>query len=196
MQFSGTTVLGDVSRVSVGMTPPRGEPGRGAVEVPWITIRDVTDGKLPALPALGRIRLPDTPAIDKGTTKYGDVLIAARGSAPRIAWVDDDAEGAVASANLLIIRPTADLLGPALFAMLSSRPYQSLILGLSRGTTGQTSITAADLRRLPIDVPPMRAQKRAAKLIENSDAAFRHAIEAAQERKRIGLAAAATLLLG
>jgi len=196
MQFGGTTVLGNVATVSVGMTPPRGEPGRGAVEVPWITIRDVNDGKLPGLPALGRLRVPDTPAIEKGTIRDGDVLIAARGSAPKIAWVDDDGEGAVASANLLIIRPSPDLLGPALFAMLSSRPYRSLIHGLSRGTTGQTSITAADLRRLPIDVPPMRTQKRAAKLIESSDAAFRNAIEAAWERKRIGLDAAATLLLG
>lgn len=188
--------LGEIAEaVFAGMAPPRGDPPAKGTDIPFITVRDIGEGQVGAAEPIGLLRVSDKTSVERYVVRPNDVLVAAKGSAPKVGWVGVGAAGAVASANLLVIRPGPLLLGPVLYAILKSGSFARLVAGISRGVTNQISITARDLADLPIPVPPLDVQHRAAALVAESEAACRHAVEAAALRRDLGLNIAVRYLL-
>ena len=181
--------------IFAGMAPPRGDPPEHGTDIPFITVRDIGEGQVGATVPVGLLRIANTASIDRYAVRPNDILVAAKGSTPKIGWVGDCAAGAVASANVLVVRPGPLLLGPALYAILKSETYSRLVAGISRGVTNQISITARDLADLPVPVQPMDVQRRVASLIAESEEAYRHAAEAARLRRDLGVSLAARYLL-
>jgi restriction endonuclease S subunit len=111
-------------------------------------------------------------------------VLSCRGTILRIARVGGDAAGALASANVIVIRPEKDLSPAVPFAWLRTRRVQDELLRRARSSTGQISLTVAEIAALEVPVPPMAEQERLAALIEGSEAYYAAALRAAALRRR------------
>jgi hypothetical protein len=105
--------------------------------------------------------------------RAGDVLVAARGTQFRASLVPDETSGAVASANLLVVRLGPELLPEVLVAFLRSSQGERQLRATSTGTTaGAFLVTARSLGALEVDVPPMHVQRTLAAFTRASTVAL------------------------
>lgn len=126
--------------------------------------------------------------------RQGDVLVAARGSQPKVALVTADVLPAVASANLLVVRPQRRQMAGVVFAYLRSPGGLALVAGLSRSTAGQLSISARDIASLEVPVPPIHVQAQVTDLVEAGEVGYAAALAAAAERRAAVHAVALNLI--
>ncbi|WP_426410389.1 restriction endonuclease subunit S [Bradyrhizobium ganzhouense] len=178
--------LGDVAEVFAGIGVSREETkGRSGETSPVIGVRDLLDGDVTSLDRLDRVTFADLRRVDTYAVRIDDVLVTGRGTALKFGLVGEATAGAIASGNVIVVRPGPDATGGALFAILSSEVFRPKIEMLRRGATTLLSLSPKDFAKLEIDLPPLDEQRRIAALVSDAQTAYRSAIEAAEIRRTL-----------
>jgi Type I restriction modification DNA specificity domain len=176
--------LGDISEVFAGIGVSREEtlerPGKKS---PVIGVRDLQDGAVTAREALDTVGFPDPARAETYAVRADDVLVTGRGTLLKFGLVGNETAGAIASGNVIVVRPGPTATGGALFAILSSEVFRPKIEVLRRGATTLLSLSPKDLAKLEIDLPPLEEQRRIGTLVRDAQTAYRTAIEAAEIRR-------------
>lgn len=165
------------------------EEGGGGQPIPLASVGDLIDGRVAAVGTMRTALLADDRDLGARRMAEGDVAVAARGAGYKAALVRADAAGAVASANLIVLRPTGRLLPAVLLAALTSAPCEAQIAKLARGTGRMVSLSAKALRSVAVPVPPMPVQEALTALTEARWAEAEAAALVARERDSLYRAA-------
>ena len=141
-----TARLLDVAEVFAGVGVSREEvvvrPGE---RLPVIGVRDLQDGAVAAREALDTVGFSSPSKAATYAVQVDDVLVTGRGTLLKFGLVGDETVGAIASANIIVVRPGPDVAGGALFAILSSDVFRPKIEVLRRGATTLLSLSPIDL---------------------------------------------------
>jgi hypothetical protein len=189
-----TKPLGAVANVSAGWMLSKGR-GAGGTDYPVIQVKDLsTTGDVAPLDELDAVQLP--PTAQRSMVKEGDVLLAARGTQMKAALVPEALNGAVATSNLLHIRPEPQLILPeVLVAFLLGRDGQEMLAARSQGTAIR-SLTVSAIAEMPVPVLDMATQ-RMISAMWRAASTYRHdAALAADARWRLGVRVVEELLAG
>ena len=178
--------LGDVSEVFAGIGVSREDSlQRPGEKLPVIGVRDLQDGAVTPREGLDTVGFPDPKRAETYAVRSDDVLVTGRGTLLKFGLVGNETAGAIASGNVIVVRPGAAATGGALFAILSSGVFRPKIEVLRRGATTLLSLSQKDLAKLEIDLPPLDEQQRIAAFVSNAQGAYRTAIEAAEIRRAL-----------
>jgi restriction endonuclease S subunit len=181
--------LGAVASVSAGLGVSRhDDDARLGVLLPVIGVRDLDSGVVAPAAELDAVSFPDLERAQNHAVRCNDVLLTGRGTVLKFALVGPETAGAVASANIIIVRPNNGVEGGTLFAILSSEVYRPQIELLRRGATTLLSLSPKDLAKLELNLPPLEEQQRISEFIRESQRAYRAAIEAADLRQALARA--------
>lgn len=149
-----------------------------------INIRDIQGDELPEDPReLSTIAVPRGTDWEKFRVQAGDVLITARSSV-KVAPVREDYSGALAAANLIVVRPGETVAAPLVLAFLRHPETKQQLERLSTGTT-VTSINVKAVSSLRIKIPTPEQQMKLASLSEASERSLRATMRAAEIRRRL-----------
>jgi len=127
----------------------------------------------------------------------GDVVIMARGSAIRAAFVTLELahKRILASANFVIIRPNAEQVqGEVIVAYLNSVVGNQKLQGLSKGATIKL-VATSDLRDFEIPVPAKSIQKKIADLFYANRESYQATLALAEQQRRTANAAILNMML-
>jgi type I restriction enzyme S subunit len=117
--------------------------------------------------------------LSNGKVNHGDILFCLRGSLGKFAIVGKDiSQGAIAS-SLVIIRPKAQLHSSFLKNYLRSTLCRDEIAKFENGAA-QPNLSAKDLKKFEIPLPPLTEQKRIAAILDKADAIRRKRQQAIQ----------------
>jgi restriction endonuclease S subunit len=178
--------LGDISEVFAGIGVSREETvERPGEKLPVIGVRDLQDGSVTPRAGLDAVGFPDRKRAETYAVRTDDVLVTGRGTLLKFGVVGGETAGAIASGNLIVIRPGPAATGGALFAILSSEVFRPKIEVLRRGATTLLSLSPKDLAKLEIDLPALDEQRRIAALVSGAQTTYRTAIEAAEIRRAL-----------
>jgi restriction endonuclease S subunit len=178
--------LGDVAQVFAGIGVSREDsvehPGD---KLPVIGVRNLLDGTVSARSELDTVAFADPDRAKTYAVREDDVLLTGRGTLLKFGIVGDETAGAIASGNIIVVRPGAGAVGGALYAILSSDVFRPRIELLRRGATTLLSLSPKDLPRLEIALPTLDEQRRIAAVVHGTHSAYRTAIEAANIRRAL-----------
>lgn len=178
--------LGGVADVFAGIGVSReASVERPGDKLPVIGVRDLLEGIVSARTYLDPIGFADLERAKTYAVREDDVLLTGRGTLLKFGIVGPETAGAIASGNIIVVRPGAGTIGGALYAVLSSDIFRPRIELLRRGATTLLSLSPKDLAQLEIDLPPLDEQRRIAALVQDSHTAYRTAIEAANIRRAL-----------
>ncbi|MBX4928704.1 restriction endonuclease subunit S [Rhizobium binae] len=178
--------LAEVAEVFAGVGVSREETiERPGDKLPVIGVRDLQDGAVSPIGRLDTVGFHDRNRAISYAVRENDVLVTGRGTQLKFGLVGSETAGAVASGNVIVIRPKAPTIGGALFAILSSDVFRPKIEVLRRGATTLLSLSPKDLAKIEIDLPPVDEQQRIAALVTDTQTAYRTAIEAAEIRRAL-----------
>lgn len=181
-----TARLLDVAEVFAGVGVSREEAVvRPGERLPVIGVRDLQDGAVAAREALDTVGFSSPSKAMTYAVEADDVLVTGRGTLLKFGLVGDETVGAIASANIIVVRPGPDVAGGALFAILSSDVFRPKIEVLRRGATTLLSLSPKDLAKLEINLPSLNEQGRIAALVKDAQIAYRTALEAAEIRRSL-----------
>jgi hypothetical protein len=174
-------------------TSRRASEGESAPDVRVIGVADITpDG------SVGVRGLSTLPLILHGRrhdVQLGDLLLTCRGTTLKVGMVGQEAVGATATSNVLVVRCHPDRLLPeVLFAWWRSRVGTARLLDRTRSSTTLISLTAEEVRTIGVPTPPMFTQHQIADLVRASRSAHQLAVQAAEERLRLAEHAILSLL--
>lgn len=164
-----TGTLADVCNFENG---DRGKnyPGKSAIRdegVPFVNAGDLIDGALRRGP-LSCISEEHFRKLSNGKFKKGDILFCLRGSLGKLALIEEDVSGAIAS-SLIIIRPKDSISPSYLKSYLGSKICEEQI-ELYRNGAAQPNLAASSLRKFVIPLPPIEEQLRIAEILNSADA--------------------------
>lgn len=178
----------------VGAAGPAPRPGIAAAPERLLTLAALGGGDLPPREALEEAPPLAPERLDRYRVEAGDLVLPCRGTRLSVALVGAATAGAVACANLLVVRP-GPALHPRLLLLLLRCPTRlSALRQRSRAAPPRLSLRAVDLMSLALPVPPPAVQ---AQLIEVLLLAERHhdlALRAAQLRLQAAESLAALAL--
>lgn len=178
--------LSDVAEVFAGVGVSREETiERPGDKLPVIGVRDLQDGAVSPVKRLDTVGFHDHNRAVSYAVRENDVLLTGRGTLLKFGLVGSETAGAVASGNVIVIRPKPPTVGGALFAILSSDVFRPKIEVLRRGATTLLSLSPKDLAKIEIDLPPVDEQQRIAALVTDTQTAYRTAIDAAEIRRAL-----------
>jgi len=178
--------LSDVAEVFAGVGVSREETiERPGDKLPVIGVRDLQDGAVSPIDRLDAVGFHDRNRAVSYAVRENDVLVTGRGTLLKFGLVGSETAGAVASGNVIVIRPKPPTVGGALFAILSSDVFRPKIEVLRRGATTLLSLSPKDLAKIEIDLPPVDEQQRIAALVTDTQTAYRTAIDAAEIRRAL-----------
>lgn len=178
--------LSDVAEVFAGVGVSREETiERPGDKLPVIGVRDLQDGAVSPVERLDTVGFHDRNRAVSYAVREDDVLVTGRGTLLKFGLVGSETAGAVASGNVIVIRPKPPTVGGALFAILSSDVFRPKIEVLRRGATTLLSLSPKDLAKIEIDLPPVDEQQRIAALVTDTQTAYRTAIDAAEIRRAL-----------
>jgi restriction endonuclease S subunit len=178
--------LGDVSEVFAGIGVSREDSlQRPGEKLPVIGVRDLQDGAVTPCEGLDTVGFPDLKRAETYAVHADDVLLTGRGTLLKFGLVKPETEGAIASGNIIVVRPGAHTTGGVLFAILSSDVFRPKIEVLRRGATTLLSLSPKDLAKLEINLPPLDEQRRIAALVSDAQTTYRTAIDAAEIRRAL-----------
>ncbi|MBB4199655.1 hypothetical protein CCR94_07270 [Rhodoblastus sphagnicola] len=178
--------LVDISEVFAGIGVSREDSlERPGEKLPVIGVRDLQDGMVTEREALDTVGFPDPSRAKTYAVRSDDVLVTGRGTLLKFGLVGNETAGAIASGNVIVVRPNPATTGGVLFAILSSEVFRPKIEVLRRGATTLLSLSPKDLAKLEINLPPLDEQQRIAAFVKDAQTAYRTAIEAADIRRRL-----------
>ena len=176
----------DVAEVFAGVGVSREETVvRPGERLSVIGVRDLHDGAVAPREALETVGFTSPSKAITYAVRADDVLVTGRGTLLKFGLVGDETAGAIASANIIVVRPGPDVTGGALFAILSSEVFRPKIEVLRRGATTLLSLSPKDLAKLEINLPSMKEQERIAALVKDAQIAYRTALDAAEMRRSL-----------
>ena len=176
----------DVAKVFTGVGVSREETVvRPGERLPVLGVRDLQDGAVAALEALDTVGFSSNSKAAAYAVQADDVLVTGRGTLLKFGLIGNETAGAIASANIIVVRPGPNATGGALFAILSSDVFRPKIEVLRRGATTLLSLSPKDLAKLEINLPSLNEQKRIASLVKDVQIAYRTALEAAEIRRSL-----------
>lgn len=176
----------DVAEVFAGVGVSREETVvRPGERLSVIGVRDLQDGAVAPREALDTVGFSSLSKAMTYAAQTDDVLVTGRGTLLKFGLVGDETAGAIASANIIVVRPGPDAAGGALFAILSSDVFRPKIEVLRRGATTLLSLSPKDLAKLEINLPSPSEQERIAALVKDAQVAYRTALEAAEIRRSL-----------
>jgi hypothetical protein len=183
---STTARLGDIADVFVGIGVSREDsvehPGG---KLPVIGVRHLQDAGVAPRHELDEVGFLSPARALANAVRVNDVLLTGRGTVLKFGLVGPETEGAIASGNIIVVRPGPEVIGGALFALLSSGTYRPKIEVLRRGATTLLSLSPKDIKNLEVTLPPIDEQRRIAALTVAAEAAYRAALEAAEFRRSL-----------
>lgn len=150
-------------------------------ELPLITIKDVNQS-LTAIEELPRVTA-DPAAVRRFLVRPSDVVVTTRGTAIRAAVVEPSHAGAIAGANLAIVRVRSEL-APALLAAFLREPRTQKALLYSTAGAVTPGFTIKALGDLPIRVPSRERQQILVNYLAAADA-HRKALMRALELRQL-----------
>lgn len=183
-------------RIFLGLADARQRGEGDEREIALLNVRDLHDGRAPAVGALVKRTVPAGADIERYTVRADDVVITCRGTQLKIAHISAPSEGALISANLIAIRAGAALLPAVLLAFLRSPAGQKALLVRGRSSTPSISLSPRALGELAIPVPPLAVQRQIAELVTAAEQNYFAAIRAAEQRRAVAHAVAVDLLRG
>lgn len=176
----------DVAEVYAGIGVSREDTvQRPGDRLPVIGVRDLQDGAVAAREALDTVGFSSPTKAATYAVQADDVLVTGRGTLLKFGLVGDETAGAIASGNIIVVRPGARARGGALFAILSSEVFRPKIEVLRRGATTLLSLSPKDLAKLEINLPSLNEQERITALVKDAQTAYRTALEAAEIRRSL-----------
>lgn len=189
-----TKPLREVANVSAGWMLSKGREAGGA-DYRVIQVKDLsTTGDIALLDELDAVQLP--PAAKRSIVNPGDVLLAARGTQMKAALVPEALAGAVATSNLLHIRPEPQVVLPeVLVAFFLGRDGQEMLAARSQGTAIR-SLTVSAIAEMPVPVPDITTQRKISAMWRAASTYRREAAVAAHARWRLGVRVVEELLAG
>ena len=176
--------LGDIAMIKSGINIPR--PAEGAEDLTRIPIIGAGSLINDAVVPLDRLELIETERPERSQdfrVQEGDTLLTGRGTVLKFGLVGKGAEGGVASGNVIIVRPFGEVVPAALYSYISSDAFRPRVELLRRGSTTLLSLSAKDLAKLEVSLPPIDEQHRIASLVLEAHDAYRNAILAAEQRR-------------
>ncbi|MCP8938522.1 restriction endonuclease subunit S [Alsobacter sp. SYSU M60028] len=181
--------LGDISEVFAGIGVSREDsvehPGE---KLPVIGVRHLQDAGVAAIAELDSVGFASPSRALANAVHVDDVLLTGRGTVLKFGLVGPESDGAIASGNIIVVRPGPGVVGGALFALLASDTYRPKIEVLRRGATTLLSLSPKDIKNLEVTLPPIEEQHRIAALAIEAQAAYRAALEAAEIRRSLARA--------
>ena len=124
--------------------------------------------------------------VDQYGLREGDVLVSVRGFAGKIAVAGPALAGAVATANILVLRLNSSRLLPeVLWAYLASPKGRSALTGILQSSSGQMAMSLQGLLDLEIPIPSMAKQTEIAAVVRAGVAAHRSAVETAKATMQV-----------
>lgn len=187
--------LGDVARLFAGASTTRSEHADG-IPFPVLGVRHLDDGLVTPMAELDIMPFPSEARALPFQLQLGDVLITGRGTVLKFGIVGAESVGAIASGNIIIVRPVPPVRGEVLFAILSSEGFRPKIEVLQRGATTLLSLSPKDLSKLEITLPPIEEQDLISEFVRASLATYSAAIRAATARRTLARSALNALLFG
>jgi restriction endonuclease S subunit len=183
---TGSPRLGEIADVFAGIGVSREETkSRPGEKQPVIGVRDLLEGDVTPLDRLDTVGFADLARARTYAVHPDDVLVTGRGTALKFGLVGDRTAGAIASGNVIVVRPGPKTIGGAIFAILSSEAFRPKIEMLRRGATTLLSLSPKDFANLELDLPPLDEQRRIAALVQYALTAYRTAMEAAEIRRTL-----------
>ncbi|HYM16721.1 MAG TPA: hypothetical protein VEZ14_14305 [Dehalococcoidia bacterium] len=170
--------------------------GRGEFEASAVSVKDIGPSAAVMGP-LTTVRLPHPEDAARYRIERGDVLVAVRGTVPKVAVASERLAGAVLTATLAGVRLDEGLLLPeVLAAYLRSDLGQSAILAMVRSATGQIALTVRDIGSLEVPVPPMEVQRRVVAMASELNSYEEYTAQALELRRQVTQQLVAGLLAG
>ncbi len=177
--------LGDIGHVFAGLSlGGRSVAGRGSVRLPALSVKNLVDGRIVA-DEMDTVTVEYPAKVERYSVRAGDLLIAARGTRPKLAVVPAEFAGAVITATLIGIRLSTRVLPQVLAAFLRSAEGQAALLARVRSGTLQIALTPRDVAEIVVPVPPLDVQHRVAALIDAAEASVVAAEQAARLRREV-----------
>lgn len=176
------TRLGDIASITAGISPTRLPPSadEGAA-FPVISLSDV-DKEVRAREQLATVSTL-RPAAERFLVRVNDVVVTTRGTDIRAAVITKSHDGAIAGANLAIVRLEGGLL-PSLLVVFLRRPQTQEALLQTTAGASTPGFPLRSLDELRVRVPPKQRQLTMAQMIEATQG-YREAItRAVQLRER------------
>lgn len=173
--------LRDLAALSTGMTPSVLGKSRLGQEIPLITIKDINHSLTP-IDELSRVATAPA-AVPRFRVHPGDVVVTMRGTVVRAAVVESSHAGAIAGANLAIVRVRSEL-APALLAAFLREPGTQKALLRSTAGAVTPGFTIKALGDLPVRVPSRERQKILVAYLAAADA-HREALMRALELRQL-----------
>lgn len=178
--------LGDAANVFTGIGVSREDTiEREGEKLPMIGVRDIADDAVAPIAALDTVGFARPEKAGAYRVRDGDILVTGRGTALKFGLVGRETEGAIASGNVIVIRTLGEVEPAALYAVLSSEAYRPKIELLRRGSTTLLSLSAKDLAKLELQLPPIAEQRLIAALVVEAREAYHTAINAAEIRRNL-----------
>lgn len=178
--------LGDIAEVFAGVGVSREDTmERDGEKLSMIGVRDLADDGVAAIHDLDVIGFSRPEKAEPYRVRQGDTLITGRGTAMKFGLVGPETEHAIASSNIIVIRPHEGVVPAALYAIVSSEAFRPKIELLRRGSTTLLSLSAKDLKKLQVQLPPIDEQRRIAALLIEAREAYLTAIKSAELRRKL-----------
>lgn len=174
--------LGEIASIFVGLPTKASETREAGRSGNVLTVRNL-DGTGLDLDNLTEVDISDRD-VEKYRVQSGDLLVSSRSTSLRTAIAPHAAEGLLINATLLGVRSTT-ILTRLLAAWFESPEGLLELENVSQSGTHQMNITVSGLERVMIPIPDLDTQKQMVELLETADEAYRSAIVAAENRRRI-----------
>jgi hypothetical protein len=176
--------LGRVAWIGAGWQPASDFLDGPLRSVRAVSVGNITDSRIDT-DALGTVSVPFDGKLDRYLAQPGDVLVACRGTQPKVAIAPPELLGVLVTSTLIMVRLQGGLLPEVLFAYLRSPRGQSALLALVRSGTRQVALSPRDLSQMPVPVPPMECQHLIAQLVRDAEEQFGAGLEAAKARRDV-----------
>jgi hypothetical protein len=179
--------IDDVATVQQGLSTF----GRGAGARPggWmlnvVESRDIGDQCRLDLSDLREVGVVQSPRIERHLLRPYDVLVTARAASVQSALVPPEVSRTVAGSTVLVIRPNNSEwgMGHYLWYFLTSAYGQREIAKRLSTAATITSLSAANLGEIQLQVPSMQELDQVARIVEASEEAYALEMEAARLRR-------------
>ena len=145
--------FGQIASVTLGLTPA----GRDALLSDLIRVVQVGDlieesNEVRPLEELNQVQVNSGLSLHRYRVECGDLLVSCKGTLGKVAMVGGATEGAVATSNLLIVRPSLGVRPSTVLAILKSERAQQHFRSRARGSINQV-MSFRDLDSMEIPDP-------------------------------------------
>jgi type I restriction enzyme S subunit len=187
-----------IAKIEAGFTMGRDLGGRDTVEVPYLTVVNVLEGRL----SLNEVSssLIEVGELDTGLLAPGDVLMTEGGDRDKLGrgciW-RGEIERCAYQNHIFRVRFNPDTLRPLLFHfLLQSYQARRYFFSHAKQTSNLCTINSRELKRFEVPVPPAEEQKEMVNILEAAEESIRSAERKIVATERVKRSMLQNLLTG